>query len=221
MKFAGWEKLSLTDYPEKMATTLFTSGCNFDCAYCHNAVLKQKIEGRYTEKAILDFFYKRKKMLDALVITGGEPTLYKGELLSFAERFKRKFPDKLLKIDSNGSNPALLKQLAEWADFCAVDLKSDDYSSFSNTSIDTIKKSISVLKAFSDHEVRITCYPPYVNDENIKSMLSMVKSKGVRQVAIQQYNPIDDHQEQYSPRRLKRFARYFEETGIKTVIRGV
>jgi len=170
---------------------------------------------------VFDFLEKRKTMLDALVITGGEPTLYNEELLDFSVRFKRRFPGKLLKIDSNGSNPELLQKLAKSADFCAVDLKSDDYSLFSETSIETIKKSLSILNNFSNHEVRITCYPPYVNDENIKSMLSMVKSKGVRKVAIQQYNPINDKQQQYPVSKLERYARYFEEAGIMTVIRGV
>src|SRR6056297_232562 len=126
MKFAGIEKLSLTDYPKKVAATVFTSGCNFNCSYCHNKSLIIKKEGIIDEREIFDYFKKRSNMLDALVITGGEPTLYGDELIDFCNNFKKYFPNRLLKVDTNGSRPEMIESLSDTADFCAMDFKSWD-----------------------------------------------------------------------------------------------
>jgi pyruvate formate lyase activating enzyme len=143
-------------------------------------------EGTIDETEVFGFFEKRKDLLDALVITGGEPTLYGQELVLFSIKFKDMFPDKLLKIDTNGSNPKIIYELSTIADFCAMDLKSDSYDSFSDLSISTISESLEMTQSFPEHEIRITCYPKYIDKEKIKSIIEILKKAKIKEVVLQQ-----------------------------------
>lgn len=177
------------DYPGKVATTLFTSSCNFDCEYCHNAELKKRIPHTVKKADVYKYLFLRKNLIDAVVITGGEPTLHGRTLLSYFEELKKRFPDKFIKIDTNGSNPETLKELIEIVDFIAMDLKSLDYSLFSNVSLETILKSLEITKNARDYEIRITVYPPYIKLEDFPKFGELLK--GVKNVAIQQYRPVN------------------------------
>ena len=123
MKIAGMQKLSLVDYPEKMCCTLFTSGCNFRCPFCHNAgLVVRPAEEILTNDEVFDYLKKRKGMLQAVTISGGEPTLQKG-LKEFVQQVKDL--GYLVKLDTNGTNPALLVELVEsgLVDYVAMDIK--------------------------------------------------------------------------------------------------
>jgi pyruvate formate lyase activating enzyme len=220
MKFAGIEKLSLTDYPKKVAATLFTQGCNFRCEYCHNKSLIPRTNGILDEKEVFSFFSKRINLLDALVITGGEPTLHSEELVSFCKNFKEIFPDKLLKIDTNGSNPNAIYELSGIADFCAMDFKSDSYKSFSDISIDVISESLEKIKTFTDYEVRTTCYPKYINQTAIENIIKILKNAGIHKVTLQQYKPIS-YDAAYTKDVIKGYAEMFLSDGITPILRGI
>ena len=123
MKIAGMQKLSLVDYPEKMCCTLFTSGCNFRCPFCHNAgLVVRPAEEFLTNDEVFDYLKKRKGMLQAVTISGGEPTLQKG-LKEFVQQVKDL--GYLVKLDTNGTNPDLLIDLVESGliDYVAMDIK--------------------------------------------------------------------------------------------------
>ena len=123
MKIAGMQKLSLVDYPEKMCCTLFTSGCNFRCPFCHNAgLVVRPAEEFLTNDEVFDYLKKRKGMLQAVTISGGEPTLQKG-LKEFVQQVKEL--GYLVKLDTNGTNPALLVDLVQsgLVDYVAMDIK--------------------------------------------------------------------------------------------------
>ena len=123
MKIAGMQKLSLVDYPEKMCCTLFTSGCNFRCPFCHNAgLVVRPAEDILTNQEVFDYLSKRKGMLQAVTISGGEPTLQKG-LKEFVQQVKDL--GYLVKLDTNGTNPNLLIDLVESGliDYVAMDIK--------------------------------------------------------------------------------------------------
>ncbi len=126
MQVAGLQKLTLIDYPSKLACTIFLSGCNFKCGFCHNPelVFTNTQKGVYSENDILDFLDKRKKYLDGVCITGGEP-LINPDLKDLLEKIKEK--GYLIKVDTNGSNPELLKKIIEQklADYIAMDIKTD------------------------------------------------------------------------------------------------
>ena len=128
MKIGGLQKMSLIDYPGKIVATVFLIGCNFRCLYCQNPELvdpkKIKKQPHINEKDFFKFLDERKDFLDGICITGGEPTIQKG-LISFIRKIKKK--GFLVKLDTNGSNPEMLKKLikAKLLDYIAMDIKAD------------------------------------------------------------------------------------------------
>ena len=123
MNISGLQKMTLLDYPGKVACTVFLSGCNFRCPYCHNSeLLDGKIQPLMTQEEFLSFLSKRKGLLDAVCISGGEPTLAPGlkELMAAIKAMGY-----AVKLDTNGSRPKLLKELvaAGLVDYVAMDIK--------------------------------------------------------------------------------------------------
>ena len=121
---AGLQKLTLLDFPEKVACTVFTAGCNFRCPFCHNASLVVDVpeEEFMSEEEFFKFLSKRQGILDGVAITGGEPLLQTG-----IDRFLEKIKEMgfLTKLDHNGSRPDVLKDLIDrkLVDYVAVDIK--------------------------------------------------------------------------------------------------
>lgn len=161
MIISGFQKLTLLDYPNKLASIVFTQGCNFKCAYCQNSdLLSIKTEGLIDEKEIFDYLKKRKKVLDGVVITGGEPTI-QPNLTLFIQRVKDL--GLKVKLDTNGSNPEIIKKLLkeDLVDYIAMDIKTDfdKYEDIIkiNWNMDNIKKSIKLIKESTiEHEFRTT-----------------------------------------------------------------
>lgn len=124
MNIQGVQKLTLLDYPEKVACTMFTAGCNFRCPFCHNASLVSHIdmEKNIPVEKILTFLKKRSGVLDGICISGGEPLL-QPDLEDFIFRVKEM--GYFVKLDTNGSNSYLLRHLAEkkLLDYVAMDIK--------------------------------------------------------------------------------------------------
>lgn len=123
MKIGGFQKLTLLDFPEKTACTVFTLGCNLRCPFCHNAALVTRPSGdEYSQDEILEFLKSRKGKLDGVCITGGEPLLQKD-----IEEFIRKVKAEgyLVKLDTNGCYPEKLKALVTegLVDYVAMDIK--------------------------------------------------------------------------------------------------
>ena len=127
MDFAGMQSLTLLDFPNKVACILFVRGCNFRCPFCHNASLVcGGAENNYPEEDILAFLKKRQGLLDGVVISGGEPTLYP-ELIPFLHKVRDL--GYAIKLDTNGTNPTLLKQILRenLADYVAMDIKNSPH----------------------------------------------------------------------------------------------
>ena len=123
MNISGLQKMTLLDFPGKVACTVFLGGCNYRCPYCHNAeLLDGKIEPLMSQEEFLAFLSKRKGLLDGVCISGGEPTLSAGLKELMAEI---KAMGYAIKLDTNGSRPAVLKELAEanLLDYVAMDIK--------------------------------------------------------------------------------------------------
>ena len=124
MNIQGLQKLTLLDYPGKVACTIFTSGCNFRCPFCHNAplVLGTGQTEKYSEKEIFTFLKKRQGILDGVCASGGEPLL-QNDIERFLEQVKEL--GFLVKLDTNGSFPKKLKSLVQngLADYVAMDIK--------------------------------------------------------------------------------------------------
>ena len=150
MKIAGMQKLTLLDFPGKTACTIFTPGCNLRCPFCHNAALVTHIDPNSTLSTaeVLSFLKKRQGLLEGVCITGGEPLL-QADILPFMEEIKAL--GYALKLDTNGTNPALLKTIldAGVVDYVAMDIKSspERYALVSGVPVemDAIRTSVSLL----------------------------------------------------------------------------
>lgn len=162
MIIAGLQKMTLLDYPGKVACTVFLQGCNFRCPFCHNSDLLGK-EGPepIPQETLLAFLKKRVGLLDAVCITGGEPTLQK-DLRQLLEKIKAL--GYLVKLDTNGGRPAVLKELVEagLVDYVAMDIKNgpDRYGETAgvpNMDLENIEESMRYLLGGAvDFEFRTT-----------------------------------------------------------------
>jgi len=163
MIFAGIVKTSLIDYPGKIATVLFAPGCNFNCFYCHNRALIEDFNELLNQDEIDDYLIRRQGLIDAVVISGGEPTLY-NDIVPFFTKIRDL--GYLTKLDTNGSNPSVIRRLieADVVDYYAVDYKApkDRYQEICGDEADAIKvlETINLLGQFHQHfEVRTTVVP--------------------------------------------------------------
>ncbi|MDK2808522.1 MAG: pyruvate formate lyase activating enzyme [Clostridiales bacterium] len=152
MKIAGLQKTSLLDYPDQICATVFTMGCNFRCPFCHNAslALPNKSSDLLGEQEIFAFLEKRKGLLDAVCVTGGEPLLQL-DIEAFLSDIKKM--GYLIKLDTNGSFPNQMISLVErgLVDYVAMDIKNtlEKYPvTAGGTQVDvaSIQESVSYLK---------------------------------------------------------------------------
>lgn len=187
VKIGGFQKSSLIDYPEKISAIVFTQGCNFRCPYCHNPELttgkSEEERGKSSEiKEILVFLKTRVGKLDGVVITGGEPTLYK-DLPEFIRQIKDL--GFLVKLDTNGTNPEMLQDLIDkkLIDYVAMDIKApiEKYSEVICAKVDTGKvlESIEILKKSEiEHEFRTTVVKSQLSVDDFEKMGEMIKGSG-------------------------------------------
>ncbi len=184
MTVNGFQKMTLLDFPGKVACTVFLGGCNFRCPFCHNAglVLGRNVES-YPEEEILSYLEKRKGLLDGVCITGGEPTL-RPDLLPFIEKIKAL--GYAVKLDTNGSNPALLKRLVKEGliDYVAMDIKNcmrkyPETCGYEQLDLAPIKESIEFLLSGSiDYEFRTTVVKELHTVEDIEALSKEIKGAG-------------------------------------------
>ncbi len=123
MKICGLQKTTLLDFPGRVAATVFTGGCNFRCPFCHNSeLLGDDAAAAYTEEQVLEFLSRRTGILEGVAITGGEPTL-QPDLEDFIQKVRAL--GYLIKLDTNGYRPGVLKRLVEQGlvDYVAMDIK--------------------------------------------------------------------------------------------------
>ena len=122
MEFGGFQKLSLLNYPDKMAAVVFANGCNFRCPYCHNAGLLGKGDRRIDSEEIFAYLQKRRGLLEAVCVSGGEP-LMNDDIFEFLRELKKM--QYAVKVDTNGSYPDRLEKIIAdgLADYIAMDVK--------------------------------------------------------------------------------------------------
>ena len=184
VKIGGLQKTTLIDYPGRVAATVFLSGCNFRCPWCYSPelVLPEKIkkQPKISEEGFFKFLKERKGLLDGVVICGGEPTINK-DLPDFIKKIKKL--GYLIKLDTNGSNPRMLKNLIDkkLIDYVAMDIKAlleaknakrkaqnYDVATGVRVNLENIKKSIEIIKKSGiDYEFRMTVVPTIHIKEDI------------------------------------------------------
>ena len=222
MKILGLAKTSTVDYPGKLVSTIFLGGCNFDCEYCHNrALIKPEASAiSISEEELLAFLQSRKSIIEGLCITGGEATIWGEKLISLVRKIKIELGKNfLIKLDTNGSNPKFLKSYAKEFDYIAMDFKTIDYKKNLNFSDEIIKESLDILKTSKvPYEIRITMYPPYINQSDFEAMAKVLK--GINKVILQKYKPVElGSQKTYSILVLEEFKEILIKTKINTEIR--
>ncbi len=160
MRLGGCQQTTFLDYPGKLATTIFTVGCNFRCPFCHNRDLVLEAKEAISEEDFFEFLKKRKNILEGVVISGGEPTL-QPDLDNFCSKIKQ--IGYLVKLDTNGSRPEVLEKLIKnhLIDFVAMDIKADrkNYEKASGVKVDLaqIEKSVEIIKKSGlDYQFRST-----------------------------------------------------------------
>jgi len=181
MLIGGFQKVSLIDYPGKICAIIFTQGCNFRCPYCHNPELINLSDSQnlINEEEVLLFLKMRKGKLDAVVITGGEPTLQQ-DLIEFLRKIREM--GYLIKLDTNGSYPELIEKIIKLkiVNYLTMDVKAplEKYREITNSKVnpDIIKKSIeSIMKSGSDYEFRTTLVKSQLNKEDIIEIGKLIK----------------------------------------------
>lgn len=233
MLIKGLQKHTLLDYPGKIACTIFLFGCNFKCGYCHNpelvkAELAENLK-TYSEDEILQFLKERKGFLEAVCITGGEPTLNK-DLPEFIRQIKTL--GYKIKLDTNGTNLEMLEKLfkQKLVDYVAMDFKAplERYQQVVNADVDIekIEKSINITKKFPDYEFRITILPRLTSKEDLLEIaLYLKKQKANKKFFLQEFRPakcLDKNLEKekpYSEEEMHEFLKmlmpYFEHVEIR------
>lgn len=179
MLIAGLQKMTLLDFPGRVACTVFLGGCNFRCPFCHNSQLLCAPEAVMQEQELLAFLQKRKGLLDGVCVTGGEPTLQPG-LPQFLETIRAMGYQ--VKLDTNGYRPDVLRRLIEQGlvDYVAMDIKNgpEHYAptcGLERMDLKKIEESVSVLlEGRVDYELRTTVVRPLHNGQSIAAMAEWI-----------------------------------------------
>ncbi len=194
MILGGLQKLTLIDYPGKIAATVFTVGCNFYCPFCHNPELvdaaKIKKQPRISEEDFFKFLSDRQKTLEGVCITGGEPTLHP-DLPDFIGKINNLGFS--VKLDTNGANPAALEKLLadNLVDFVAMDIKAplEKYKQVAgkNVSLKNIRRSVELTRQAPDYEFRTTVLPALHSQKDILKIGRWLQ--GAKKYCLQQFRP--------------------------------
>ena len=194
MKIGGLLKFSMIDFPGYISAIVFTQGCNIRCKYCHNPeLLPVSTDTSYSEEEILYYLEKRRKCLEGLVITGGEPTL-QPDLKDFIIKV-RSFGYKI-KLDTNGTNPQMVRELINehLVDFIAMDIKApfEKYHLVCGpVNTDKVKETMSlIINSGIAYQFRTTYYKEVLNDADIETIKSMCPD--VNKFKLQECLPVTE-----------------------------
>jgi pyruvate formate lyase activating enzyme len=212
MKFSGLQKTSLVDFPNRVASVLFTPGCNLRCPYCHNwRIVVDPKPPFLNEETALSMLEARKKYVDAVVITGGEPTLHK-ELPKFLRKLKER--GFTVKLDTNGFYPEVLEECLPYVDYVALDVKTslEKYGRLGAKSTVGFLRTLEMLKTGKvEYELRTTVVPGFVDIEDMARIGELVK--GAKTFALQQFvsgDTLDKNLSSLKPYAQETIAKYAE-----------
>ena len=230
MQIYGFNKTTLLDYPEHVAATVFTGGCNFRCPFCHNGglVLGLNPQDRIEEEEVLSYLRKRRGILEGVCITGGEPTLQQ-DLREFI--CKVKDMGYLVKLDTNGYRPQVLWNLLqeELLDYVAMDIKASkaNYAvaaGVKELDVSRIEESVGILKSGKvPYEFRTTVVKGIHSIDEFEEIGQFLA--GSRAYYLQQYreneNVIVQGYEAFSKSEMERMAQLARKYIDKVALRGV
>ena len=215
MEFKGFQKTSLIEYPGKIVSVVFTAGCNFKCPFCQNPelVLNPDSLPSVSSKEVVNHLISKKKWLDGLSITGGEPMIHQA-LSDFIGKVKEE--GFLVGLETNGTNPQMLKDLIadKLIDYVALDIKAplvwEKYKVAAGINDEDlfrkVKESVEVLlesKLDIDYEFRTTVVPGLIEEEDILAIARQIK--GAKRYVLQQFLPRTTLDKQYE--RIKPYSK--------------
>jgi pyruvate formate lyase activating enzyme len=191
VEIRGIQKVSMIDFPGKLAPTVFLGKCNFRCPFCHNPELVLDTEQNLiSEEDFFKFLEEKEKWLDGVCITGGEPTL-NPDLPEFIKKLKAL--GLAVKLDTNGTNPGMLKELIKkkMLDYVAMDIKAplEKYDEITCVAVDknAIQESVRlIMESGVDYEFRTTVVPELFNIEDALKISSWIK--GAKRYYLQQFS---------------------------------
>jgi pyruvate formate lyase activating enzyme len=231
MMIKGFQKLSLIEYPGKISAIVFLGKCDFRCHFCYNIDLVKNYEKLpdIPEKEVLDFLSTRKGLLDGVAITGGEPTLHK-ELPEFIKKIKDL--GFLVMLETNGSNPKMLKELIDkkLVDYIAMDIKAplEKYDEVAGVKVNKkdIQDSVDIIhNSGIDYEFRLTVIPKHFKEEDALEIGKWLK--GSKRYFLQEFrqektlNENYKKMENYSPEKMKEFAELMKPFFDSVKVRGI
>lgn len=229
MKIGGLRRVSFIDYPGRIGAVVFTQGCNFRCPYCHNPELADP--ARYgpllEELEVLSFLDRRRGKLDAVTVTGGEPSV-QPDLDLFLEKIKKM--GYLTKLDTNGSRPAVLENLIrrKLVDYVAMDIKGPlkRYEEIASVKVDlaAIRTSIKLLlESGIEHEFRTTVVRSQLATDDLRAITKMLGKAGL--YVLQPFVPtkaIDEtflSETSYSPEEFAAICGELKRGKLRVVVR--
>lgn len=234
MEVRGFIKTSLLDFEGKIVSLLFVGGCNFRCPYCQNAELVLNPEGHESipREQIDAYLQEHKDFIDGICLTGGEPCLY-NDLAEYFAHFKEM--GFLVKLDTNGSRPGILKGLiqAGVVDYIAMDIKAPlDFESYSNSTgvknkklFEGVKESINIIMGGEvDYEFRTTVVPTLHESSDIEEVARSIR--GARRFILQNFRAKDTLDPAYSQlvayplKELKKMAQTVSDYVKESRVRG-
>lgn len=231
MKIEGFQKLTLLDFPGKTAATVFTGGCNFRCPFCHNAllVLPEEQPEPFAEEEIFSYLRRRRGVLDGVVVTGGEPLL-QPDIDTFLAKLREL--GLLIKLDTNGSNPVLLKKLTDagLVDYVAMDIKNAPSAYAKTVGVpgldrNAILASRDLLMAGAvDFEFRTTLVRGLHTEESVREMAKFIA--GGEKYYLQQFKNsgnliAPEGLSAFDGEEMQKFAAICREFVPATEIRGL
>lgn len=211
MKFSGLQKTSLLDYPDRVASVLFTPGCNLRCPFCHNWRIAINPQPPFLQEGVaLEILEKRRRYVDAVVVTGGEPCMHK-ELPKFLAKLKER--GFLVKLDTNGFFPDVLEECLGYVDYVAMDVKTckEKYELLGAKDTVGLLRAMETLKTGKvPFEFRTTVVPQIVTAQDAEGIGELVKGSKIH--ALQQFIPDDTLDKKfqtlrpYAPETITEFA---------------
>jgi pyruvate formate lyase activating enzyme len=229
MKIGGLQKTSLLDYPDKLSAIIWTVGCNLRCPFCYNKnLINNENLDKINEEDVISFLKKRKKKLEALSISGGEPFLQK-DIFEFIKKIKS--IDYLIKIDTNGTFPNKLKKIINenLVDYISMDIKAPKgkYNLLCGKKVDirNIQKSIDLIMDSSiNYEFKTTIIPNLLDKNDLINIAKWIK--GANQFFLQQFKnkspllsnkleEIEPYSEEYLNDILLEIKPFFKKCNIR------
>ena len=229
VNIGGLQKLTLLDYPGKIACTVFTVGCNLRCPFCHNAslVTHPQDAGYVTDDELFSFLKKRVGILDGVCVTGGEPTLQR-DLPDFLESVKALGYS--VKLDTNGTNPKLLRSVISdrLVDYVAVDIKNSPEKYITTSGgidlFENIKETVSLLLSdVIEYEFRTTAVAGFHETEDFESIGKWIQ--GTKRYFIQNFVDsgalIGEGMSGFDEHQMQRFADIVRGSVDSVELRGI